>query len=134
MSEKYDIPKDLRYTRNHEWIRVEGDTGVIGVSDYAQKQLGDITYIEFEIDTEDELGTGNIYATVEAVKASEPCFSPAGGTVTELNHELEDEPELVNSDPYGKGWMIKIDISDAAGLKELLSPEDYGKHLEEQAH
>ncbi len=125
MAEEYDVPKDLKFTKNHEWIRVEGSIGVIGVSDFAQKQLGDITYIELEVEEGDEIAAGDMYATVEAVKASEPCYAPAGGAVTELNYELEDEPEMVNQDPYGKGWMVKVEISDATDLDKLLSPAGY---------
>ena len=134
MEEDYEIMKDLKYTKNHEWIRVEGNVGVIGVSDFAQKQLGDITYIEFEMEEEEELGVGEIFATVEAVKASEPCYLPASGRITELNYELEDEPELVNKEPFGKGWMVKIELSDEAELDDLLSAEAYGQLLEEEEH
>jgi len=134
MEEDYEIMNDLKYTRNHEWIRVEGNLGVIGVSDFAQKQLGDITYIEFEMEEDEKLGVGELFATVEAVKASEPCYLPVSGRITELNYDLEDEPELVNKDPYGKGWMVKIELSDEGELDDLLSPEAYGQLLEEEEH
>ena len=134
MAEDYEIMKDLKYTKNHEWIRVEGNSGIVGVSDFAQKQLGDITYIEFEMEEDEELDAGAMFATVEAVKASEPCYLPVSGRITELNYGLEDEPELVNKDPYGKGWMVKIELSDEAELDVLLSPGMYKKLLDEGEH
>jgi len=134
MAEEYEIAQDLKYTKNHEWIRVEGGMGTVGVTDFAQQQLGDITYIEFEMEEEDELDVGDTFATVEAVKASEPCYLPASGTVTELNYELEDEPELVNKDPYGKGWMVKLEIRDPSELDDLLTPGQYGELLAKEDH
>ncbi len=131
MSEEFEIDEDLRYTKNHEWIRVEGDSGFVGVSDFAQKQLGDITYIEFEVEKDDEVEAGEIFTTVEAVKASEPCYLPVSGRIIELNYELEDEPELVNKDPYRKGWMVKIELLESSELEELLSPEEYRELLKE---
>jgi len=134
MAEEFEIDKDLRYTKNHEWIRVEGDSGLVGVTDFAQKQLGDITYIEFEVEEEDEAEVGDIFSTVEAVKASEPCYLPASGRVIELNYELEDEPELVNKDPYRKGWMVKIELLEPSELDKLLDPDEYGELLKEVEH
>ena len=131
MAEEFEIDKDLKYTKNHEWIRVEGDFGLVGVSDFAQKQLGDITYIEFEVEEDDEAEAGEIFSTVEAVKASEPCYLPASGRIIELNYELEDEPELVNKDPYRKGWMVKIELLEPSELAKLLDPDEYGKLLGE---
>ncbi|MDP6155610.1 MAG: glycine cleavage system protein GcvH [Candidatus Thermoplasmatota archaeon] len=134
MTEEFEIDNDLRYTKNHEWIRVEGVSGLVGVTDFAQKQLGDITYIEFEVEEDDEVGAGEIFTTVEAVKASEPCYLPASGKIIELNYELEDEPELVNKDPYRKGWMVKIELTEPSQLEKLLSPAEYGELLKEVEH
>lgn len=125
MAEDYNIPEDLRYTKNHEWIRLEGQVGVIGITDFAQEQLGDITYVEFELDEGEEVAKEEIFATVEAVKAAEPCYLPASGRVIELNFELEDEPELVNEDPYGEGWILKIDITDKGEIDGLLDAKGY---------
>jgi len=130
MDSEYKVPTDLRYTRNHEWIRIEGSTGIVGVTDFAQAQLGDITYIEFEAFEDDDIECKDIFATIEAVKSAEPCYIPASGRVVELNYGLEDEPELVNSDPFGEGWIVKIEIGDEEELKNLLSPEEYKEHIE----
>ena len=134
MTEEFKIDNDLKYTNNHEWIRVEGDSGLVGVTDFAQKQLGDITYIEFEAEEDDEVEAGEIFTTVEAVKASEPCYLPASGRIIELNYELEDEPELVNKDPYRKGWMVKIALLEPSELAKLLGPDEYRKLLKEVDH
>lgn len=129
MDGKYKVPEDLKYTKNHEWIRVEGTTGIIGVTDFAQDQLGDITYIEFEAFEDDEVKCKDIFATIEAVKSAEPCYLPAGGRVTELNYGLEDEPEKVNSDPFGEGWIIKIELGDEGELDDLQSPQQYMEQI-----
>ncbi|BBB31922.1 glycine cleavage system H protein [Thermotomaculum hydrothermale] len=117
-------PKDFRYTKDHEWIKVEGNTGIVGITDYAQKQLGDIVYVELpEID--DEFSKGDEVATVESVKAASPIFIPVSGKIVEINEELEDSPELVNQDPHGKGWIFKVELSDESELEELLTAEAY---------
>jgi len=134
MAEEYEVAKDLKYTKNHEWIRVEGDSGIVGVTDFAQKQLGDITYIEFELEEDDEAEAGEMFTTVEAVKASEPCYLPVSGRIIELNYELEDEPELVNKDPFRKGWMVKIKLLEPSQLEKLLGPDEYGNLLKEEEH
>ncbi len=120
-----NIPEDLRYTKDHEWVRIEGDnTAIVGITDYAQKELGDIVYVD--VDTEgDEVERNETFGTVEAVKTVSDLIMPLSGTVDELNETLDGEPELVNSDPYGKGWMIKITMANAAEVDELLTPEQY---------
>ena len=123
------IPADLKYTQDHEWIRVEGENAVVGVTDFAQGELGDVVFVEIETEGE-ELEKGETFGTVEAVKTVSDLFMPVGGKVLEVNEALADEPELVNKDPYGKGWMIKIQISDTAELDELLSATDYQKMIE----
>ncbi|EKF56583.1 glycine cleavage system protein H [Galbibacter marinus] len=119
-----NIPSELKYTKDHEWIRVEGDVVTIGVTDFAQSELGDIVYVE--VDTLDEtLDREEVFGTVEAVKTVSDLFLPLSGEITEFNEALEDAPELVNSDPYGEGWMIKLKFSNPAELDELLSDVDY---------
>ena len=119
-----NIPPDLHYTKDHEWIRVEGEEAYVGVTDFAQGELGDIVYVEVETVGE-EVIQGEVFGTVEAVKTVSDLFMPLTGTVLELNEALESEPELVNDDPYEKGWMIKISISDTSQLDELLDAEAY---------
>ncbi len=124
-----NIPADLKYTQDHEWIRVEGDIATVGVTDFAQGELGDIVFVEIETEGE-ELDKGETFGTVEAVKTVSDLFMPVGGEVAEVNEGLLDEPELVNKDPYEKGWMIKIKIAAAAELEGLISAEEYQKLLE----
>ena len=124
-----NIPVDLKYTEDHEWIRVEGDIAIVGVTDFAQGELGDVVFVEIETEGE-ELDKGETFGTVEAVKTVSDLFMPVGGEVAEFNEALADEPELVNKDPYGKGWMIKIKIADTAELDDLISAEEYQKILE----
>jgi len=119
-----NIPEELKYTKDHEWIKVEGDEALIGITDFAQGELGDIVYVEIETEGE-ELGQGDVFGTVEAVKTVSDLFMPVSGKVISINEELESSPEIVNSDPYEKGWMIKIEISDKAGLEHTLSAEEY---------
>jgi glycine cleavage system H protein len=123
------IPADLKYTEDHEWVRVEGDTAVVGVTDFAQGELGDVVFVEIETEGE-ELDKGETFGTVEAVKTVSDLFMPVGGEVAEVNEELADEPELVNKDPYGKGWMVKIKMADSSELDDLMSAEDYQKMIE----
>jgi glycine cleavage system H protein len=124
-----NIPADLKYTQDHEWIRIDGDTATVGVTDFAQGELGDVVFVEIETEGE-ELDKGETFGTVEAVKTVSDLFMPVGGKVLEVNVALADEPELVNKDPYGKGWMIKIQIADLGEIDELLSAEDYKKMIE----
>ncbi|MGB3589774.1 MAG: glycine cleavage system protein GcvH [Tunicatimonas sp.] len=119
-----NIPDSLKYTKDHEWLRVDGDEAYVGITDFAQQELGDIVYVEIETEGQ-ELAHGEVFGTVEAVKTVSDLFMPIAGTVLEINSELEGSPELVNEDPYEKGWMIKIKLSDATSLSELLSQEDY---------
>ncbi|NOR75186.1 MAG: glycine cleavage system protein GcvH [Draconibacterium sp.] len=124
-----NIPADLKYTSDHEWIRVEGDVAIVGVTDFAQGELGDVVFVEIETEGE-ELDKGETFGTVEAVKTVSDLFMPVGGKVAEFNEALVDEPELVNKDPYGKGWMVKIKIADATELEALISADEYQKLLE----
>lgn len=119
-----NIPAELKYTKEHEWIRVEGEVAYVGITDYAQNELGEIVYIEIETIGE-TLAEGEVFGTVEAVKTVSELFMPVSGEVLELNSALENEPELVNNDPYGAGWMVKLAIADAAQLNNLLSADDY---------
>ncbi len=116
--------KNLKYTKDHEWVRVEGDTAYVGITDFAQGELGDIVYVEIETLNE-EIEMGDVFGTVEAVKTVSDLFMPISGEVIELNEKLESEPELVNSDPYGDGWMVKIKIDNISQLDELLDLDGY---------
>ncbi|MGB0769997.1 MAG: glycine cleavage system protein GcvH [Flavobacteriaceae bacterium] len=119
-----NVPEELKYTKDHEWVRVEGEILTIGITDFAQSELGDIVYVE--VDTLDEtLEAEEVFGTVEAVKTVSDLFLPVAGEVIEFNEALEDEPEKVNDDPYGEGWMIKLKCTDTSELDELLSAEDY---------
>lgn len=119
-----NIPQELKYTKDHEWIKIDGNVAMIGITDFAQKELGDIVYVEIETEG-DELDKGDVFGTVEAVKTVSDLFLPIAGKIIEVNENLETEPETVNSDPYEKGWMIKVEISDASGLEDMLSANDY---------
>lgn len=119
-----NVPDNCKYTDKHEWIRIEGDEAYIGITDYAQGELGDIVYIEIETEGE-KLALGEAFGTIEAVKTVSDLFMPVSGEVLEFNNQLEDEAELVNTDPYGNGWMIRVSIDDPAELDVLLSPEQY---------
>ena len=119
-----NFPEDLKYTKDHEWIRVEGDVAYVGITDYAQSELGEIVYVD--ITTEGEtVAKEEVFGTIEAVKTVSDLFMPTSGEVLEVNAELEDAPELVNQEPYGKGWLIKVSVADAAELDSLLSAEEY---------
>ena len=121
-----NLPKELKYTKDHEWVRIEGDVVYVGITDFAQSELGDIVYVD--IDTlEKKVNREEIFGTVEAVKTVSDLFSPVTGTVLELNPRLDSNPENVNSDPYGNGWMIKMSVDNKAELEELLSAEDYAQ-------
>lgn len=119
-----NLPEDLKYTKDHEWIRIEGNEAFIGITDFAQKELGDIVYVEIETLGE-EVNQHEVFGTVEAVKTVSDLFMPLTGKILEVNPELESEPELVNDDPYNKGWMIKISFSDQSQIEQLLSAQDY---------
>jgi glycine cleavage system H protein len=119
-----NIPAELKYTKDHEWVKINGDIATVGITDFAQGELGDIVYVE--VDTLDEtLDREAIFGTVEAVKTVSDLFSPLSGEIVEFNEALEDEPEKVNSDPYGDGWMIKLKFSDASQIDDLLSDAAY---------
>lgn len=117
-----NIPSELRYTKDHEWVKIDGDVATVGVTDFAQGELGDIVYVEIETEGE-SLDAGEVFGTVEAVKTVSDLFMPVSGEVIEVNGDLESNPEVVNTDPYGDGWMIKIKISDEGD--HLISAEDY---------
>ena len=119
-----NIPQSLKYTKDHEWIKVDGDIATVGITDFAQGELGDIVYVEIETEGE-EIEQGEVFGTVEAVKTVSDLFMPVSGTVEEVNTDLEGSPELVNEDPYEKGWMIKIRMSDQSQLDELLDADAY---------
>lgn len=119
-----NIPADLKYTKDHEWVRVDGNVATIGITDFAQGELGDIVYVEVETVGE-ELGQEEVFGTVEAVKTVSDLFLPVSGNILEFNDQLESEPEVVNTDPYGAGWMIRVEISDPSQLEELLDNEQY---------
>ncbi len=121
-------PKDYLYTEDHEWIKVEGNIGTVGITDYAQKQLGDIVYVELP-EVDDEFDKGDEVATVESVKAASPVMIPVSGKIVEINEELEDAPETVNQDPHGKGWFFKVEISDESELDGLMSAEQYEEYI-----
>jgi glycine cleavage system H protein len=119
-----NIPSDLKYTKDHEWLRSEGDTATVGITDFAQGELGDIVYVD--VDTlDDTVEKDEVFGSVEAVKTVSDLFMPLSGEVIEFNEELEDEPEIVNKDPYGKGWMIKLSINDDSQIADLLDAETY---------
>ena len=119
-----NIPEELKYTEEHEWVKIEGNIATIGITDFAQGELGDIVYLEID-SLDSEIALNEVFGTVEAVKTVSDLFMPVGGKVIEINSTLEDNPELVNEDPYGEGWIIKIDISDLSEVDSLLSPEGY---------
>ena len=119
-----NTPEDLKYTKDHEWVKVEGDTATIGITDFAQGELGDIVFVEIETGGE-TLDNEEVFGTVEAVKTVSDLFMPVTGEVLEFNSALEDNPALVNEDPYGEGWMIKVKVSDAGELDALLSAAHY---------
>jgi glycine cleavage system H protein len=125
-----NIPKNLLYTEDHEWLRVEGNEAFVGVTDFAQKELGDVVFVEVET-LDETLDKAEAFGTIEAVKTVSDMFMPVGGTVLELNELLEDEPETINKDPYGKGWIIKISISDTSELAQLLDADAYKALIEE---
>ena len=124
-----NIPSELKYTSDHEWIKIEGNVATIGITDFAQSELGDIVYVEIETQG-DELEKGDVFGTVEAVKTVSDLFMPMDGEVIEVNDAIEDEPEIVNNDPYGKGWMVKIKMADTSKAEGLLSADEYKAEIE----
>ena len=123
-----NIPEDYKFSADHEWVKVDGNTALIGISDYAQGELGDIAYIDIDSDI-DEIAANETFGSIEAVKTVSDLYAPVSGKVIEINERLEDEPELVNSDPYGEGWLIKVELSDSSQVDNLLTGEDYKKQI-----
>ncbi|HEY0898825.1 MAG TPA: glycine cleavage system protein GcvH [Sphingobacteriaceae bacterium] len=119
-----NFPSELKYTKDHEWIRIEGNTAIIGITEFAQRELGDIVYVDINT-VGKEVAQEEVFGTVEAVKTVSDLFMPITGTVSQVNDKLDANPELVNQDPYGDGWMVKVEISDASQVDSLLSAEDY---------
>ena len=119
-----NIPAELKYTKDHEWVKIEDDVATVGITDFAQGELGDIVYVEVET-VDETLDIEEVFGTVEAVKTVSDLFLPLSGEIIEFNEALEDEPELVNTDPYVKGWMIKLKLSDKSQIDNLMSAEDY---------
>ncbi len=124
-----NIPENLKYSNDHEWLRVEGDEAFVGITEFAQKELGDIVFVEVET-VDETLDKEDVFGTIEAVKTVSDLLMPVGGTVLELNEKLEDEPELINKDPYNEGWIIKIKIGDASELNDLLDSTGYAALIE----
>jgi glycine cleavage system H protein len=121
---KMNFPSELKYTKDHEWIRIEGNTAIIGITEFAQRELGDIVYVDINT-VGKEVAQEEVFGTVEAVKTVSDLFMPITGTVSQVNDKLDANPELVNQDPYGDGWMVKVEISDASQVDSLLSADDY---------
>ncbi|MEO8606656.1 MAG: glycine cleavage system protein GcvH [Chloroflexota bacterium] len=123
------VPSDLKYTKNDEWLRIEGNSATVGITDYAQDQLNDIVYVEFP-DVGVEIAQGSTLGVVESVKAASDIYMPVGGTITEANAALEDAPELINSDPYGKGWLVKFTLKNASEADSLMDSAAYTTYCE----
>ncbi len=126
------IPGDLKYHKSDEWVRVEGNTVTIGITDYAQDQLSDVVYLEITVSEGDQLSKGESFGTVESVKAASDIYAPVSGTVTAINDALADTPEMINSDPYGEAWMIKLEIEDDGQLDELMDASAYEEDVKER--
>ncbi len=122
-----EILPDLYYTEQHEWLKVDGQTGLIGITDFAQNALGDVTFVELPA-VDDEIKKGDELIVIESTKAASDVYAPVSGKIIEVNQAMEDEPERINSDPYGKGWLVKIQLDDASEIETLLSPEAYEQH------
>ena len=120
------LPEDLKYTKEHEWLKVDGETAIIGITEHAQSELGDIIFIEFP-NIDQEIDKKEPFGTIEAVKTVADLFAPVSGKVIEINETLEDNPEFVNSDPYVNGWIVKVSISDISEMEELMSADKYGE-------
>lgn len=121
-----NFPDNLRYTKDHEWLRMEGDEALIGITDFAQHELGDIVYVEIETIAQ-QLNAGDVFGTVEAVKTVSDLYLPVKGTITEVNPKLNSNPEMVNNDPYGEGWMVKMKPDNEADIQSLMNAETYQK-------
>jgi glycine cleavage system H protein len=129
-----EFPKDLKYATSDEWIRVDGKTGTVGLSDYAQGQLSDIVFVEVTAAAGETLDKGKAFASVESVKAASEIYMPVRGKIVAVNEELPGTPELVNSDPYGKAWLVRIEIADPSEVAGLMDAAAYAKHCEERSH
>ena len=125
------LPEDRKYSKEHEWIQVDGDAGVIGITDFAQDQLGDVVYVELP-EVGAKVTAMEVFGNIESVKAVSELFSPVSGEVTEINDKVVDAPEMVNSDPYGDAWLIKVKLDDAAQVDGLLSPADYQSYIDKE--
>lgn len=123
-----EIPAELKYTEDHEWVKVEGNTAIIGITAYAQGELGDVVYVDVDADL-DVVEKGESFGTIEAVKTVSDLYAPCNGDVAAVNEALEDEPQLINSDPYGEGWIIKVELKDAGELDELMDADAYKAHI-----
>ena len=129
-----NIPNDLKYSKNDEWVRVEGTTGTIGITDYAQDQLSDIVYVEIVVSEDEVLDAGESCATVESVKAASDVYLPVGGKITAINEALADTPEKVNTEPYGEAWMVKLELSDPGELDNLMDAAAYQEFCDGRDH
>lgn len=127
-----NIPVELKYSQNDEWVRLQGNVGTVGISDYAQEQLSDIVYVEIIAEVGSEIQKGEICATIESVKAAADVYAPVSGKIIEVNEQLPDSPETLNTDPYGSAWMIKMEISDPSEFESLMSSEEYQTKLQEK--
>jgi len=123
-----NFPEELKYTKDHEWIKVEGNTGIVGITDFAQSELGDIVFVDVDPELE-EVKFGESFGTIEAVKTVSDLYSPCSGKVLEINPRLEDEPQIINSDPYGEGWIIKIELTNPEELNNLMDSAAYKAQL-----
>ena len=126
-----DFPKELRYTKEHEWIRDEGGTATVGVTDYAQEKLGDVVFVEMP-ETGVSIQAGDTFGVVESVKAASDIYCPVGGEVIEINHALEEHPEYVNQSPYGDGWIIRVKVTDSSAMNDLMDAEQYQAFVEQE--
>lgn len=128
------VPANLKYTKTDEWVRIEGNTATLGITDYAQDQLSDVVYVEVRVEVGETVKKDSIAATLESVKAAADVNLPVSGKVTDVNSSLSNSPELVNSDPYGKAWMLKVELSNPAELDALMEPKAYEAHCQEREH
>ncbi|EMA01405.1 glycine cleavage system H protein [Haloarcula vallismortis] len=125
----FDVPDDLRYLESHEWVRVAGDTAAVGITAFAQDELGDVVFVELPEEGA-ELAAGEDFGVVESIKAVSDVYAPVSGTVTAVNDRLRDEPELLNEDPFGDGWMLEVEVADESEVDDLLSPDAYRDQIE----
>jgi glycine cleavage system H protein len=127
-----ETPKDLKYAKTDEWVKVEGEEAVIGISDFAQDQLSDVVYVEIMVDEDDSVSKGDTLATIESVKAAADVIAPISGTIIEVNEELADEPEVLNTDPYQNGWIARMTLEDPSEMDELMDADAYQAYNEER--